>query len=78
MPLIVRKIDNYKKHSSRLHTIITIIVHLQHTGSVTLLESFGALKLTLLESFRALPANTLLESFRVSILHLLRLLGDPP
>ena len=41
-------------------------------------ESFRALILTLLEIFRALPANTLMESFRVSILHLLRLLGDPP
>ena len=42
------------------------------------MESFRALILTLLEIFRALPANTLMESFRVSILHLLRLLGDPP
>ena len=60
-----------------------------HTGSVALLESFRvlnlsklesfrALILTLLEIFRALPANTLMESFRDSVLHLLRMLADPP
>ena len=42
------------------------------------LESFRALILTLLEISRALPAKTLMESFRVFILRLLRLLGDPP
>ena len=42
-----------------------------------LLEIFRVLNLLKWESFRALPANTntLLESFRVSILHLLRVLG---
>ena len=34
------------------------------------LESSRVLILTLLEIFRALPANTLMESFRVSILTL--------
>ena len=46
--------------------------------NVSKLESRRALLLTLLEIFRALSAITLMESCRVSILHLLiRLFWDP-